>query len=263
MSVISANNKIISLDTKIINHDWNIGCGLMFDGVNDSVDCGNVLNFEYSDEFSFEVVLKIFSNNAVEGIFNKPINQLVPLFTTGIYMKCFDVGNAGFYVTKDKSNVMVKFFVCPKNIINHFIFTKKTGAGTDKISVYANGSKLAGGNVYDGSMSSILGSSSFFINTSQTEYASNCIIYDLKVFNKELTQAEITELYIKQGQIVPATAVANCVADWRFNEKSGTILKDKSPNGYHGTLVNYAAGTTDLGATNSWVDKYGNPITQY
>ena len=91
----------------------------------------------------------------------------------------------------------------------------------------------------------------------------NEIIYDLKVFNKPLTQAEVTELYLKQGQIVPSTAIVNLQLDMRFNDKSGTIALDRSGNNYHGTLVNYAAGTTDLGATNSWCDKYGNSLTAY
>jgi hypothetical protein len=87
--------------------------------------------------------------------------------------------------------------------------------------------------------------------------------YDLKGFNKELTSNEMSELSAHNGTKIPSTATSNCVLDVRFNEKQGGTAFDISGNNYNGTLTNYTIPEKTLGVSNLWVNKYGNPITQY
>ena len=89
-----------------------------------------------------------------------------------------------------------------------------------------------------------------------TIFSPHIEVYDLKIFNKALTQTEITELYIRKGSRIPLTAVSNVVADWRFNQKEGTILLDTQGN--NGILNNFA--NTNVGIGNAWVDNLGNSI---
>ena len=86
-------------------------------------------------------------------------------------------------------------------------------------------------------------------------------IYDIKLFNRGLSATEVKQISLKQGQFIPASCITNCVANWTFDDKSGTILTDKSVSGYNGTLTNFS--NTTLGAGNAWIDKYNNSITQY
>lgn len=79
----------------------------------------------------------------------------------------------------------------------------------------------------------------------------NGTIRDLKFFNKALNSTEVTELFNKTG--IPS----NCVADYRFNQQSGSILTDYA-NGNNGTLTNYTTGDVTIGSTNKWVYDYGS-----
>ena len=87
----------------------------------------------------------------------------------------------------------------------------------------------------------------------------NGTIYDIKIFNKTLTQAEVTYLNQTKCQMIPSTAITNCIIDMRFEDKQGTTAIDRSGNNYNGTLTEFT--NTTLGASNSWVDKYNNSIT--
>ena len=67
-------------------------------------------------------------------------------------------------------------------------------------------------------------------------FISEC--YDLKIFNKALTQAEVTTLYNSKNNLIPTTASANLVSNYTFNQKEGTNLLDSSGNALNGTLIN-------------------------
>lgn len=86
-------------------------------------------------------------------------------------------------------------------------------------------------------------------------------VNDIKIFNSYLSDADITSLYNTKCQIVPSIAASSLVISYKLDDKSGATAKDNSGNGRNGTLANFIS--TSLGASNAWVDKYGNPITQY
>ena len=243
---------------QITKINWDIGNGLKFDKVNDYVTLGNVLNYTNQDfTFSFQLKLLSLSNNQYF------IGNITDSPSTGGFALVYVNGGTTRYITTVFSNgssftysfdsypfqintlyniTFIRYLTNIKIYINNILLTTLTNrTNTSTIKPMIIGA---------------------YPETAQIIYFGG-IMYDVKVFNKELSQAEVTELYLKQGQIVPSTAISSLQLDIRFNDKSGTVAKDQSTNGYNGTLVNYAAGTTNLGATNMWVDKYQNPILQY
>ena len=144
------------------------------------------------------------------------------------------------------------------------IFTKNdvdinSGTGYYYINGVKYNSTLIGTNTFATTVSN--GNLVFGRLSYSTEVGNSNLIYnDFKFFNKQLSDSECLELYYKQGQIVPTTAKPYLQAECKFDDKSGLVLTDSSGNGYNGTLSSYVAGTTNLGATNSWVDKYGRAL---
>jgi len=242
--------------------EFNCGNGLKFDGVNDYVQATTPnLLFPINTAYSFSFICGIISGQIVNS--GLMIGNNTGL-TNGIYIQN-RYNFLQFSLTKTFSTNRL-YVLSSQNLssgVYHIVITKSNLYNLSAINFYINSviqSKFA---AYDNLTDLTFADNSLNLNGGSGIGYYNDRMYDLKVFNKELTQAEVTELYNKQGQIVPASAMSSLQLDYRFNNKSGTVLTDKSINGYNGTLVNYAAGTTTLGATNSWCDKYGNAITAY
>lgn len=83
-------------------------------------------------------------------------------------------------------------------------------------------------------------------------------VFDLKIFNRTISQEEITTLYNTKWQWMISTLWL--IADYRFDSRQWFILKDQSINLNNGSLVNYTAWDTTLWATNKRVDQNWNPI---
>jgi len=267
MTVIKSNGSTLKSNDKILNYKWSVGEGLKFDGVNDYVSLGNILDFNISSEFSINIIFKAFDLT----VFN--------LRSRRLFSKILDVaGNAfGYNIAVTINQIFIEFIQGSGNYMQiqalhtfninqlyNITLIKRTGIGISNIDFYVDG--ILKNTIILGS-SGIVTSFSNIGNTivgaycgSTTTGIFNGLIFDTKVFNKALTQEEVTELYIKQGKIVPATVIDNLQLDMRFDDKSGTIAKDQSGNVYNGTLTNFT--NTSLGVNNSWVDKYGNSITQ-
>jgi|GEM_PF-7101874 len=260
-SILRYNNSIIKPNSKIIRQNWSYGGGLKFDGVNDYVTFGNIFNsFNFNTPFSFTITLKLITFNALTYTY-RPFN-INSTGDSGIYLRSTTAYNFSLFLYTNASKYRA---INGKLLTIDTLYTLTYVYNGDLSMVgsfaYTNGIKNTSFLIV-GSPPTTFTSGQAMLCPNVNKY-SNMYIFDLKVFNKALTDAECIELYIKQGQIIPSSAISNCVADWRFEDKSGTVLTDRSGSGFNGTLVNYAAGTTDLGATNSWVDYAGDPLTQY
>jgi VCBS repeat-containing protein len=243
----------------IKNIDFNIGNGLKFDGVDDYVDYGNILNFEYTDAYSFNVILMIKSfSSAGEGIFQR----YMPKASNGTMMRVSATGKFLFLIREDDTKTMTLTSLTSVSLgqLTSVTITKATGT-VNVLKMYINGINENAIQSNVGTIISVTTGNSFKIGVYNISEFFDGKLFDFKVFNKELTQSEVTKLYQTQGQLIPASAIANLQADWRFNDKSGLTLKDYSENAYDGTLTNFET-TSNLGG-GAWVDKYGNTITQY
>lgn len=264
MSIIKLNNNVSKQKCTFVNDG-----GLKFDGVNDYVliNHNEAINFDRTDAFSISIMFKLLSYNYSGNspfLISKVSDDIygfgfIVYFTTKSMLFVMDANNYNKRVYWINSKVL------DLNTTYHVILTKNTGQSLNDVNIYVDGIKypntITNVGVLNVSIKNtnplLVGS---FLGSSISGGFANCQVFDVKIFNKELTSVEVAYLNGNK-QLIPSSCVANLVADLRFNDKSGTVAKDKSGNGYNGTLTNFA--NTSLGAGNAWVDQYGNSITQY
>ena len=257
-NVLKTNNKIDKID-------FNSGDGLKFDGIDDyvTIPYNSGWALKNTDSFSLSFIVKCINPLDTNQNF---------LFSTENFLSGYNSGirfairpSTGLILsaslrqsTSPESGVALsKLGAFDNTIVNHFVATWRN---KEPISIYVNGVLLTGTSYTVNSIVSIENTEPIVTYNKITNVFNNIIMDDFKLFRKELTQLEVTKLYQTQGQLIPSTAQANLLADWRFEDKQGTILKDYSPNNYNGTLTNFS--NTTLGVNNAWVNKYGNSIQQ-
>lgn len=243
-----------------------IGNGLKFDGVNDYVTIPCPLNapldFDYTDDFSFSVWIRIDANTSDDGS-DRGINRIQSGDAVGydiMFMKVGSVfrtaiamigGNGFLYVlnTEPFENVAGQLV--------HYVFIKD-GNNANNFKIYKNGVALnltIAGN--SPQTSSIKSHKPVILNHQlSTSGFNKNDFYDFKAFNKAITPAEVLELFNTKANKIPSTAQSNLVANYTFNQKSSTILLDTEGN--NGTLINFA--NTTPSPDNAWVDENGNSI---
>jgi len=233
------------------------GKGLQFDGVNDYIDLPKTnlfpTRFPPNQAMSASVWFKTNSFTTV---------QRIIFVGDGVSVRYIDFGIGsdinGNYISINVQNNPYRYIFAYgllTNTLYHCVLTFKSG--TNGGDIYINNVVVASnyhtqnwaGSTNNPILAAIgsngAGGSNF-----------NGTIYDLKLFDKELTVSEVNELYVNKGQTVPTTAQANCVVDYRFTEGVGYTLNDLSGNAYTGTLTNFSAGDVGLAAgTNKW-DNY-------
>ena len=266
MGIVQNNLTSIPKDKitgKLVNQNWSIGNGLKFNGTSHYSDMGNILNFNYTDALSISSIFTVQDFTLLQ------VGTERYILTKGIY------GNPIYSYFIDNTQIAFVFESTPSiylvyrhlfsptiNTIYHIIFTKNTS----QIGYfYINGVQYLADVLSAGSISSIITANSFLLCESKDgsglmQAYFKATLYDLKIFNKELTSAEATKLYQTKNNLVPASSISNLQLDLRFEEKQGIIVKDRSVNGYNAT-TNHTILETTLGSGNYWTDKYANPIT--
>ncbi len=273
-TILKYNNTIYKQNNKPVKINWNSGDGLYIGktDTNDLITCGlNTTNirFSKSSTFSFAQSFLYRSHTNIGGntFQNRIFGIYVPGTITGMFpLNAFSVASNKFLAIMNwwQSGVVSNTtFVIPtpaEDTVCHLVMTHN-GVDLNNDKCYFNGVEITDKTLTNNNLVDISPLSYPFYIGSSNGIGSKCINYDLKIFNKELTALEVKELYYKQNQIVPVSAMSNLQADWRFDQRAGTTLKDYSTNGYNGTLTNF--NNTSLGASNQWVDNNNNPITQY
>jgi hypothetical protein len=114
------------------------------------------------------------------------------------------------------------------------------------ISLYADGAD-AGFDLLDDDLSgSIVSNAPLQIGYRINANSFDGLIHDARIYNRVLTDAEITAIY-RQG-LQPDSIVegqpdsTNLVGRWLLDDNSQTTAYDSSGNGNHGTIVGYASG---------------------
>jgi len=261
---LSKNNLILQ-PTNVL--ELASGAGLKFDGVNDyvTIPCplNSALDFDFADNFSFSVWGRFRPDSG--GGNDKGINRIASGQLGGYDIGFVLLGSSFsvFIVLWNGSNALISVvrFIEPMagvdNLLNHYVFVKDT-SDANNFRIYKNGVPLAVSVLVNAAPSGTMKSSKAIVLNTQVGASAFCnnTLYDLKAFNKTLTQSEVNVLFDEKGSIVPATALANLVANYTFNQKTGTSLIDAQGN--NGTLINFAI--TSPGAGNAWVDDLQNSI---
>lgn len=227
------------------NQNWTFGDGLKFDGVNNYVQSS--VNLNMTNDFSFSFIIQYFLSQPYYFVFGDLNNRIQidnpemrVLFTRlGVNLSAYTsniIFNNGeiIYCTITKSNSTITFY--------------KNGQLQNSVAI-VNPASAVCTNLRVGTEAAL-----------GTFSSQN--IYDLKIFNKTLNQLEVMEMYLKENQSIPVSAVSNLIANYKFNQKQGFVVKDTSGNNLDGTLINYTVSDVTVGVNNKWVNKYGNSIIQ-
>ncbi|MFH1656898.1 MAG: LamG domain-containing protein, partial [bacterium] len=199
---------------------------LQFDGVNDYVDCGNDSNLNFgTDSFTIEFWIKTEELTPWVIILNKG-----GLSSEDWYSIYADESNRLIFHIKDGYNDSIIFSTTPINDTQwHHIVALRTPDNvsiyTDKISEGTQDAVFVGGNI-DNIDNLVIGG--------LPEWATyfNGSIDDVRIYNRALSPAEVTEHY--NGIFSDETGLAGL---WHFDEGSGDTTADDSGNGNNGSLA--------------------------
>jgi hypothetical protein len=214
------------------NTGYKIGNGLFFDSVNDYVNTPFIINF--TNNFTLNIRLNRTSGAGIL-CFGIGVNRMQVDLATGVYRILFENAGINTFNTATPTTGHVNITIV-KNLNNW--------------KVYNNGVLSADFNLAFNITTSILKIGSDSANT----LFLNGSIYDLKIFNKALTPAEVTQLYNMQ---IPSTAKNNLIFNMPFesvNKVGSNIFTPELISGNKGQLIGYPAGSKCI------VDINGNDI---
>ena len=212
-----------------------LGSGLEFDGVDDYVDLGDVLDAGTND-LTISSWVKINKSDTYFSIVNKANSSItdgryeMSVSSEGTLLGMFDDGSARLV----NGNI---------SLGNNWSYVVAVFDRSDVLSLYVNGvfddsvDISAGDGIgYNTSIDLMIGS----INKSYAYF--NGKIDDIKIYNYARTPAQIAWDYNRGKPI----------AEWRFDECQGNIIHDNSGNGNHGTITIGSSGSqTELGSCSS------------
>lgn len=241
-----------------------VGSGLRFDGVNDyvSIPFSSILDLGLTKPQSFNIIFKIKS-------YASPINLLIDNRTLNLLQRGFNLtlrGDKSIDVSKVATTAptmrlsSVKSFVSYElNQIYQLCVTLAATKDASGIKIYTDDIDTSGSVLFNTLLDGddVSGTNYNIASYQGTSFFSNVEIYDLKIFNKELSPSEVSQLHNSFSKNLTGLTT-NIIANYDFEQSSGSTLIDSSGNALNGTLINVA--NTNLGSNNAWVDQYGNPI---
>lgn len=252
MPIKDNNSSIVSINGKLLDKNRNswIGNGILFTGKEViKTPLAGVLNWNTTTSFSVNVIFVQKNNLDYQNIISNRV-------TGSAGEICFSVScrlDGTIWVTLQDAGIAGDILIVPYNLHEITVITL-TYSGT-LIKAYKNG-------ILFGQIASTrtIGSNNVFLGRigNSDSQGFRGIIYDAKIFSKELTQQEVSHLFDTKGTDVPVTALSDLILNLKLEEKSGTIALDKSINSYNGTLTNFT--NTSLGTSNAHVDYTGIPI---
>ncbi len=188
------------------------GRALNFDGVNDIVTIGNVLNFERTDNWSASAWVKVTSTNSTHGA-----SAIIDKSNSGYDGYTFYVyGSAGY--TGQPSVSLINYWYDPQKALVKFSPTRVDDGAWHHIAYTYNGSSSASGmNLYvDGALSngytwfdtltgSIQNNSSLEIGGRGDGFFFNGLIDEVKIYSRVLSASEVLSEYQSYTPSSPAT----------------------------------------------------------
>ena len=224
-----------------------------FDGMDDYVNMGNGVNFEYTDSFSFSTWIKPLPKSGVKYLYSKYIGGkgiLIYLNSRGTNNNNtlhFNLYNTNSGTLSGRKRITTSDFnFAPINTWVNIVLTYDGSGLASGINYYKNGVLRASSisqdnlqnqtivNTEDAYLSSFNGVSSFLLGN-QDEFA---------IYDSELSAAEVLAIYT-DGVPTDLTDLSP-VAWYRFEEGSGTTAIDSGTGGNNGTLENSPTYSTDV-----------------
>lgn len=195
---------------------------LLFDGVDEFVNIGEVsaFNFDRLDTFSISAWIYTNSTGAMV-IFTNYINTYAG--SSRSYMFRVNPLSLYFHIQRSSADrIIVEAPAISQNTWHHVVATYDGSSLASGCNIYIDGVSQSLSVVQDNLTGSI---QDFTNNTSigargDSNQAFNGYIDEVSVWNKELTGAEVTELYNSgcPSDVSTHSAVANCVSWWKMGE---------------------------------------------
>jgi len=178
-----------------------------FDGVDDYIDAGNVLNFEYNQAFSISSWVNANAVTGTKNIFNKYDSSATRGFLYSIYSNCGSCSNRINLLISNKSSGSISgrkaielytSHIIPLNSWNHVCITYDGGSLASGVNIYLNGVSQSftvsrdtlGSNTILNTESLKIGGISSYMDGK---------IDELAVWNTELTSTQIQSIYNATG----------------------------------------------------------------
>jgi hypothetical protein len=233
---ITGSAEGISVNMEETDRKLGVAYSADFNGTDEYITHGDVLDFEKTDEFTLSAWVK-FDGGTENAIISK-----------------IDGTNTGYGLLEDGTGKVAMYLWSNSSFIRNYIFTPTDNVWYHVLATY-DGSNTAGG--IKGYVDSVLRPDSLTgsplagstLNTANLEVGTNSnfsFIHDgnimmYSIFNKKLNQLEINELYNSGVPIkASSTTITNNVLDCVLfgSEDTATTIKDYSGNKYDGALVN-------------------------
>ena len=226
---------------------------LSFDGIDDYINIGNGISFEYTDAFSFSTWVKPLAKSGVKYLYSKYLGGkgiLIYLNSSGssgnntLHFNLYNTASgtpssrkwittnvAGLLSVNDWANIIITY---DGSGLGSGISFYKNGIAQTVSVTYDNLQNNSIVNTEDAYLSSYNGTSSF-LSGNQDEFA---------IFNTELSSADALTIY---GVGQPTDLIDLSPLAWyRFEEGMGTTATDSGSGGNNGTLINGVAYSTDV-----------------
>jgi len=218
---------------------------MSFDGVDDHITMGNVLDFNKSNSFSFSCWIKRASTGTEEAILSK-INhtstfkgyEISFISNNTFRLLLINSGSSTQLIRRHSSSAITD------TNWHHIVATYDGSANTSGINLYLDGN-LNNGTV-TGTISGDIDNSFPFCIGSRNELGAffDGKIDEVAIFNAELSASDVTDIY-NSGEPTDLSSYSNLVSWWRFEEGSGTTATDSGSGGNNGTITNGATYSTD------------------
>lgn len=218
---------------------------LDFDGINDLCNGGNICNFNHSDAFSVSLWVKPQNVSAQRVLFSKagPVPAVLGFI---VYHEA-----GGNIQVQLRSNVGTAIysttFTIPAGAWSHVTVTFSGNSNMSGIRVYKNA--VVGATPASAALSGgWLVSQDFILGSRTGGYYYSGKIDEVTVWDKELSQAEVTELYNLGQPLNPSShsSFSNLVNYWKMGDSDSypTILDNHGVN--HLTMTNMSANAIVL-----------------
>ncbi|NEM99038.1 glycine-rich protein, partial [Pontibacter burrus] len=222
--------------------------GLHFDGVNDYVEIPSQASNQFDSETEFTVSLWFKANSmAAAGLFNRPSGgggdmQFWLTAENGVFTYGIDKHGYGWtWIATEKAYEVGEWV--------HVTTVRRNVSGQRRMEIYANGKLVGSGTVnYTSSASGAPIRIGTFMNVDGA--FADGQIDNVSLWKKALTVEEIKSLAVTtlNGN------EAGLAGFWRFNETSGTIAYDATPNANHGIIK-------DMGLSTAWSSLNAGEVT--
>jgi len=240
-----ATHGIIASSSQVAPPAFSNNFSMEFDGVDDHVTMGNVLDFNKSNSFSFSCWIKRSSTNTEEAILSK-INhtstfrgyEISFISNNTFRLLLINSGSSTQLIRRHSSTAITD------TNWHHIVATYDGSASTSGINLYLDGNLNNG--TATGTISGDIDNSFPFCIGSRNQSSAfySGLVDEVSVFNSELSSSDVTAIY-NSGTPASLSSYSSLVSWWRFEEGSGTTANDSGSGGNDGTITNGATYSTD------------------